>query len=571
MKRTLLLSFCISVASLGIWAQGPNNSGTYYKNADGKSGAALKTALFNIISKKTKNLEYGELLYMYPATDTRSDGYVRDWYSNATKFSHLDETCGSYSGEGDCYNREHTVPQSWGAPKADIVHVVPTDGYVNNRRGNLPFGEVGTVKYKSKNGYSKVGACKTTGYSGQVFEPNDEVKGDIARIYFYMTTCYEGTCKNWGNDVFTGTTYQPLAQWVYDMMVRWSKLDPVDDVEIARNNAIARRDVQGNRNPFVDYPGLENYIWGDKKEVPFCYDNFDIGDITITERVAQPVFSPEGGTFMDQVVVTISTDTEGATIYYTTDGTDPTDSANVYREQLTLTHTTTLKAIAMKDSMRTSYLQSATYVVRSSQHGEGTEETDIALNDGLFGTSFNGAVPNNLVGDFTGTKDGITVVYSKGTSANQFIGNSQIRLYAGNTLTISSDKGDITEAEFTQVGGKGNKVLQASTGSITGLTWEGMTSRVVFSVNDGSGNMQLSKVRVKTVAPTPPQPKLGDVNGDGSVDVADIAMIIDVMAGNIPANILPGTDPYFVSDVNGDGTVDVADISTVITVMAGNQ
>ena len=562
MKRLLSISLCLALSTLGIQAQGPNKSGTYYKNANGKSGAELKTALHNIISKKTKNLSYSELLYMYPSTDTRSDGYVRDWYSNATKFTHLDESCGNYSQEGDCYNREHTVPQSWGAPKADIVHVVPTDGYVNNRRGNLPFGEVGTVKFKSKNNYSKMGTCKTAGYSGQVFEPNDEVKGDIARIYFYMTTCYEGSCQNWGNGVFTGSKYQPLAKWTYDMMVRWSKLDPVDEIEIARNNAIAQPDVQGNRNPFVDYPGLEDYIWGDKKEVPFSYDNYGNDDIGITERVEQPVFTPEGGTFTDSVEVTITTGTKGATIYYTTDGTDASTNSNVYSEPLKLTRNTTLNAIAAKDSMATSYQQTATYVIKSGQPGNDATSIDIALNNSLFGTSYNGTVSG---GNFTGIKEGITVTYSIGSGSNQYINDAQIRIYDGNTLTISSDDGDICDIEFTQVGGKGKKVLQASEGSITGLTWTGVAPSIVFSVNSGSGHIQLSKVTVKKVIYTP-ELLVGDVNGDGSIDVADIAAVISVMAGAIVPDASPSGNP----DVNGDGTVDVADISTIISIMAGN-
>lgn len=567
MKRKTLLTLCLlAVATLGTWAQGPNGSKTYYQAADGKSGAALKTALFNIISKKSKNLSYAELLYMYPTTDTRADGYVRDWYSNTTKFTHLDESCGNYGQEGDCYNREHTVPQSWGAPKADIMHVVPTDGYVNNRRGNLPFGEVGSIKYKSNNNYSKMGTCKTPGYTGQVFEPNDEVKGDIARIYFYMATCYEGTCQNWGNNVFTGTKYQPLATWVYNMMVRWSKLDPVDDVEIERNNAVASKDVQGNRNPFVDYPGLEDYIWGDKKVVPFSYDNYDSGDIVITQRVAQPVFSPEGGTYTDQVVVTISTKTEGAIIHYTTDGSEPTDSANVYSEPLTFTRTTTLKAIAMKDSLKTSYLQAATYVIKGNTPIEHGNEIDIALNNSLFGTNFKGTVSGG--GNFSGTKEGITVTYSKGSSSNQYINDSQIRLYAGNTLTISSDIGEITDVEFTKDGGNDDKVLKASEGTVSGLVWSGLSSRIAFNVNEGSGHIRLSNVKV-SIAIYNPEPMEGDVNGDGTIDVADISTVIDIMAGKFPDNLPAGTDPYLMADVNKDGHVDVADISYIITVMAG--
>jgi hypothetical protein len=157
--------------------------------------------------------------------------------------------------------------------KSDIVHVIPTDGYVNNRRSNYPFGEVGSVDYQSKNGYSKLGSCKTAGYSGKVFEPNDEIKGDIARIYFYMATCYEDRINQWGGGIFNDGKYPGIVSWTLDMMMRWSKQDPVDAREVARNNAVYN--VQSNRNPFVDYPGLEDYVWGNKKEMAFSYDQYD--------------------------------------------------------------------------------------------------------------------------------------------------------------------------------------------------------------------------------------------------------------------------------------------------------
>ena len=122
-------------------AQAPNNSGTYYRAANGKSGQALKTALYNIIKRTSNNVVgYDNLKEAYKKTDVRSDGYLRDWYSNDTKYVPGSDF-GTYSQEGDAYNREHLVPQSWfgdGEPvKSDIHHVVPSDGYVNNRRSNL--------------------------------------------------------------------------------------------------------------------------------------------------------------------------------------------------------------------------------------------------------------------------------------------------------------------------------------------------------------------------------------------------------------------------------------------------
>ena len=173
--KTKLLLFSLLVAWVGsVWAQGPNNTGTYYQSANGKSGSALKTALYNII-KNPHVTSYDGLYNAYIKTDTRPDGYVRDWYSNTTNYRHNVDNTGGYKKEGDMYNREHSVPQSWfqdyehsSIIKADIVHVLPTDGYVNNQRGNYPLAKVGTVSYQSANGYSKRGTCATPGYNGTV-------------------------------------------------------------------------------------------------------------------------------------------------------------------------------------------------------------------------------------------------------------------------------------------------------------------------------------------------------------------------------------------------------------------
>ena len=271
-RKTFLSVICLLALGFACaYAQGPNNSKTYYQAANGKSGQALKTALYNIIKTTTSTVVgYDNLKEAYKKTDVRSDGYLRDWYSNATNFV-PGSNFGTYSQEGDAYNREHLVPQSWFGEtepmKSDIVHLVPTDGKLNGQRSNNILAEVGTIAGSSINNYSKWGKCKTPGYTGTVFEPNDEIKGDIARIYFYMATCYEDKISSWVDNatasyVFDGNTYPGFTDWYLTMLMRWSKEDPIDEVEIARNNTIASSAVQrqNNRNPFVDYPGLEDYI-----------------------------------------------------------------------------------------------------------------------------------------------------------------------------------------------------------------------------------------------------------------------------------------------------------------------
>ena len=499
MKRLLLL-LTVVIACGSLWAQGPNNSGTYYKAADGKKGKALKTALANVIVNPT-NVGYDGLYEGYKKTDTRSDGYVRDWYSNTTNYRHGIDNKGNYSKEGDMYNREHSVPQSWfgsGGIKSDIVHVLPTDGYVNNRRSNYPFGEVNNVTYKSNNGYSKLGSCKTAGYSGTVFEPNDEIKGDMARIYFYMITRYEGQCGSWGHDVFT-STYPGLATWTLDMMMRWSKQDPVDEREIARNNAVY--EVQGNRNPYVDYPGLEEYTWGSKMDVAFSYDNYGVaGGGGEVNTVAMPVFSPDAGTYYNSVVVTIACQTEGAVVYYTTNGEDASEQSIRYEGPVTLTATATIKAVAVKDGKRSEQSVATYTIMTQGGGGEQPVESTILLSNALFGTTYNGSISASVTDDLAGTQNGVTVVYSLGGGSNRYCNDSQIRLYPGNTLTVSVEQGQISELQFSFADDTPNTSLKVGGSSLTDGTWTGSSQSVTVEFGGTSKHARLTGVTVKSVA-----------------------------------------------------------------------
>lgn len=277
-RRSILTALTFLLVSTTVWAQGPNGSKDYYKAANGKKGQALKTALFGIIKIEKAGWTYDGLKTAYMTTDTRPDGYLRDWYSKITYYEPGSNCASTIGKEGDGYNREHLVPQSWfnknDPMRSDAFHVVPTDAKVNNMRSDFPFGEVGTISDYSNNYYCKKGKSKRSGYTGIVFEPGEDVKGDIARAYFYMVTCYQDKISSWAsNNVFDGNTYPGLTDWTLKMMMEWSTNDPVDDVETARNEAIYNK--QRNRNPFIDYPGLEEYVWGSKKDQAFSYDNYD--------------------------------------------------------------------------------------------------------------------------------------------------------------------------------------------------------------------------------------------------------------------------------------------------------
>jgi len=240
----------------------------YYTNAEGKTGATLKTALYNIIKGHTER-SYANLWTDFQTTDKKSNGKVWDMYSDKPgqtppyEFTFITEQCGNYSNEGDCYNREHSFPKSWfndGTPMyTDLFHLYPTDGKVNGMRSNFPFGEVSSPTWTSLNG-SKLGPNSYSGYSGTVFEPIDDYKGDFARSYFYMVTRYEDVLSTWNTDMLDGSTFPAFSSWAKNMLLEWSQQDPVSIKEIDRNNAVYA--IQNNRNPYIDHPEYAQAVWG---------------------------------------------------------------------------------------------------------------------------------------------------------------------------------------------------------------------------------------------------------------------------------------------------------------------
>ncbi len=293
MKRTgnsiliiILLFLCVP-----LFSQVPDG---YYTSANGKYGAPLKTALYHII-KDPEVVSYALLWEMFEKTDSQGDNNVWDMYSDRPTKEAMyyhdfrRSRCGSYRKEGDCYNREHTLPRSWFQKnrllESDLFHLYPADGFVNNRRGNLPFGEVGIILWESTNG-SKVGQNTFGDYTKMVFEPIDEYKGDFARTFFYLVTAYENEVVRWNSDQVGNSNYPGLSDWSLHMLLKWHREDPVSIKEVRRNEEVYK--IQGNRNPFIDYPHLVEHVWGDAKEMAFdpeeCYDSFMLIECSPFER-----------------------------------------------------------------------------------------------------------------------------------------------------------------------------------------------------------------------------------------------------------------------------------------------
>ncbi len=261
----------------------------YYNNAANKTCATLKTALKNIINNGISPKTYGELWSQYLISDVKprevgsgSAQVIWDMYSdNPSGLDPYNFTPGTGSGgqqdqgsgggsEGDKYNREHSVPQSWFSgstgtpgPTTDYHHIFPTDKYVNNRRGNQPYGEVASASQTFLNG-SKMGSSSVAGISGTVFEPINEYKGDFARAFLYFVTMYESEMSSYSGNTenaqaFDFNTFPSVRTAYLQLMIKWHNQDPVSAKEIARNNAGFL--FQGNRNPFVDSPQYVQRVW----------------------------------------------------------------------------------------------------------------------------------------------------------------------------------------------------------------------------------------------------------------------------------------------------------------------
>ncbi len=280
MKKLVLCSLLF--VAVVMYAEAPAG---YYAAAEGKTGEALRNALCGVIDGH-KSVGYDGLYNVYPESDATPDGKVWDMYSKCN-FDFSDE--GSNQKKVcDCYNREHSVPQSWfgsGDMKSDLFNVYPTDCRVNNFRGNLSYGETSSTAYvdNDSRALGHIGTSNFSGYSGKVYEPDDEYKGDFARTYFYVATRYKSNCSGWG---VTFGNNSGLSTYGVNLFLKWHRQDPVSQKELDRNEAVYKH--QRNRNPFIDHPELAEYIWGNKKGEAWYSGETPVKTVTFRELAIYP-------------------------------------------------------------------------------------------------------------------------------------------------------------------------------------------------------------------------------------------------------------------------------------------
>lgn len=262
----------------GWWSDEPDPCP--YEALEGLTSKELRESLHEDISQHTV-LDYRQIRGDQAKVDVRADGKIWDMYSGYD--FNLSDYCYDVDvTEGECYNREHMLPKSWWGYSqeneandpmyTDLHHIISVDAMANEMRSAWVYDEVTNATWTNNLG-SKKGSSTT--WSGETaFEPVDEYKGDVARVYFYMLTCYMDKDFTQGGK---GYRYFSYSNGVCDfqskslaLMLKWHRQDPVSEKEVDRNAKVS--DLQGNENPFVVDPNLVEYIWGTMKGKPYDCD-----------------------------------------------------------------------------------------------------------------------------------------------------------------------------------------------------------------------------------------------------------------------------------------------------------
>lgn len=490
----------------------------YYNSANGTKDAELKGTLKSIIRDHTA-IPYGDDTWeVFYYSDQDENGYCMDMYC---------DTWYKFGAPGSAVtgcNIEHSFAKSWwGGAKndayKDCYHLNPSNSTANSARSNYPLGV--PEKDIKTSGSLKIGlrhheALNTDHY---VFEPKDEYKGDFARAYFYMATCY-GKDKNgnidnvctayngWRLDnkdvgskfAMQNDNYLEFQPWEQEVLITWHRQDPVSVKEIKRQDAVSN--FQHNRNPFIDYPFLAEYIWGEyagqvldlsqlmgsfeDEFVPGESNGLRDGSITPTPKKKYGVTWSVCGEVMlvDSIV-------ENKRVTALPDEPESCSAeSNVFKGWTTATIQGT-----------SDEAPEVLYTVASDIPAI---QSDITLY-AVFAhqeTIDNGSVPTETSFTFTQTvesvtQDGVTVAFAQAGGSNPpkyYDTGSAIRCYAKNTITVTAQ--GITSIVFTFGSGDGSNTITADNGTFTTNTWTGAADKVVFTIGGTSGHRRIAGLKV---------------------------------------------------------------------------
>ena len=577
----------------------------FYTNANGKSDEALMTALEGIIYTHTQ-LGYNELWDCYPTTDMGNDGYYIDMYSTC-KYNHSSYHVGTASYVGQGLNREHSFPKSWFGGEVypmytDLMMIIPTDGYVNQRRSNYPYGVCNgsdAITYVNEElgvtMLGKLGKSTYNGYTDKVFEPDDEYKGDFARIYFYMVTCYKSDVSNWpGCDQldYLDNQYKAFSDWSMQMLMEWHRADPVSQKELIRNEGVYEK--QGNRNPFVDHPELAEHIWGTKQHTAWT-DGGDIPqpivkevpvmlsvDETAVETNAFRADWTSGGDVSSYTLKVSRHQESGATLLmsenfskvnaYADGYTDVGESLDDYTDNPGWTGYKVYPAAGKSLKVGTS--SAIGYLITPQLQLSSTVTVVFNAKNWL---SSSGASDKSSVivscGEasqtvtLTDEPEDYTVVLNGCTAQNVKLAMNanKKRSYI---YSVDIYNGDLTaKAPRRQVIEEGDSTWRMVSGiadtcyTVCALD-SGIYEYMVKAIYTDGTESVWSNIQQVTLVGGGELPLIGDVNGDGEVNIGDISAIIDYILGTATESF--NTEA---ADVNLDGEINIADVAAIVDML----
>lgn len=577
----------------------------YYTNAVGKHDEGLMTALEGIIFTHTE-LGYDYMWIAYDSTDVGADGYYIDMYSTC-KYNKYSTHVGGASHVGQGINREHSFPKSWfGGQVApmftDLTMLIPTDAFVNQRRSNNPYGicahgETYTYQDEEMNVtmLGKLGTSTYNGYTKTVFEPDDEYKGDFARIYFYMVTCYKRGISEWpGCDQldYAQNGYKAFSDWSMRMLMEWHRADPVSQKELDRNEAVYR--LQGNRNPYVDHPELAEYIWGTKqhstwtdggdipqpivKEVPVMLS----ADETAVEPNAFRADWTSGGDVSSYTLKVTRQSESGATLLMSenfsgvnanNDGnTDIGESLDDYTDNPGWkgykVYTAAGQSLKMGTSNAIGHLISpnlqlgstVTVVFKAKNWISSSGSSD---NSSMIISCGNASQTVAL----SDSPEQYTVVLNGCTDSNVKLAMNAVKKRSY-IYSVDIYDGDLTaKAPRRQVVEEGDSTWRMVSGivdtcyTVRALAAGDYEYMVKAIYNDGTQSVW-SNIEHVTIVGNGDEPLMGDVNGDGEVNISDVTTLIDYLLA-----MQPGDQFDAAADVNGDGEINITDVTAIIDLL----
>ena len=473
----------------------------YYNDVNGKKGADnILNALQTCISRNYNEISYKGLEPHYLNTDFYSDT-LWDVYSTC-RFVY-DDANKAQSMVCDGWNKEHVCCQSWlgsGPMVSDMFNVYPTDARVNNLRSNYPYGVVGTNKGFSgdpnHHALGKLGNSSKTGYSGTCYEPDDRYKGDLARTFFYMVARYRDKILNSGNgsSMFTSNPTN-LTSYSLSFLLDWHRNDPVSEKEIDRNQGVYGE--QNNRNPFIDYPDLVEYIWGDKvgqtvdlsSMTPTCESITQVTKYGVTWKVNGEVLkidSVRAGNRPASLPAEPTSCSETSESFYGWAGgswegvlpdylpADIDEFSNIAYMPAVVFDVTFHAVFAHKEVTSTGQVErSETINMKAQGYDNGSNVTTVTQGD-------------------------VTITFAKGTAQTNtpkyYTTGEAVRCYPGNTMTVSAQ--GMTKIELTFGSGDGTNPITVNTGTLNGSTWTGNADEVTFTVGGSSSNRRFAEVKV---------------------------------------------------------------------------